>query len=50
MKQGTQRRYTGKTLKDGMGREGEGVQDGGHVYTRGWLISVYAKKHYNIVK
>ena len=40
----------GKPWRMGWGGSGEGVQDGGHVYTRGWLISVYAKKHYNIVK
>ena len=34
---------------DGEGGEG-GVQDGGHMYTYGWLVSMYGKKHYNIVK
>ena len=29
---------------------GRGVQDGGHMYTHGWFISVYGKNHYNIVK
>jgi len=29
---------------------GNGVQDGGHMYTYGWFMSVYGKKHYNIVK
>ena len=28
----------------------EGVQDGGHMYTHGWFMSVYGKNHYNIVK
>ena len=32
---------------DGSGR---GVQDGGHVYTRGWFVLMYGKSHYNIVK
>ena len=29
---------------------GRGVQDGGHVYTRGWFVLMYGKSHYNIVK
>ena len=36
------------------GWDGEGgerrVQDGGHMYTHGWYMSVYGKTHYNIVK
>ena len=32
---------------DGMGRE---VQDGEHMYTHGWFMSMYVKNHYNIVK
>ena len=31
----------------GGGRE---VQDGEHMYTRGWYVSMYGKTHYNIVK
>ena len=31
----TQRRSTGTTLRDGMGRGLGGVQDGGHMYTHG---------------
>ena len=27
-----------------------GVQDEGHMYTRGWLILMYGKNHHNIVK
>ena len=34
---------------DGEG-DGRGVQDGGHMYTRGWFMSVYGKNHHNIVK
>ena len=34
---------------DGEGR-GRGVQDGEHMYTHGWFMSMYGKKHYNIVK
>ena len=29
---------------------GEGVQDGGHMYTHGWFMSMYGKNYYNIVK
>ena len=36
----------------GMGWEGggRGIQDGEHMYTHGWFISVYGKNHHNIVK
>ena len=43
--EGAQGWCTGMTLRDGMG-----VQDGGHMYTHGWLMSVCGKNHYNIVK
>ena len=33
--------------EEGGGRE---VQDGEHMYTRGWFMSMYGKNHYNIVK
>ena len=29
---------------------GRGVQDGEHMYTHGWFMSMYGKTHYNIVK
>ena len=29
---------------------GRGIQDGEHMYTHGWFISMYGKNHYNIVK
>ena len=29
---------------------GRGVQDGEHVYTHGWFMSMYEKNHYNILK
>ena len=29
---------------------GRGVQDGKHMYTHGWFMSMYGKKYYNIVK
>ena len=36
------------------GWDGEGggrrVQDGEHMYTHGWFMSMYGKNHYNIVK
>ena len=45
MRQGVQGQSTGMTLTDGMGKEvGEGVQDGRHMYTHGWFMSMYGKK------
>ena len=39
---------------DPEGWDGEGggsrVQDGEHMYTRGWFMSIYGKNHHNIVK
>ena len=29
---------------------GSGVQDGEHMYTHGWFMSMYGKNHYNNVK
>ena len=29
---------------------GRGVQDGEHMYTHGWFMSMYGKNHYNIAK
>ena len=29
---------------------GRGIQDGEHMYTHGWFMSMYGKTHYNIVK
>ena len=34
---------------DGKGA-GRGVQDGRHMYTHGWVMSMYVKNHHNIVK
>ena len=28
---------------------GRGIQNGGHMYTHGWFMSMYGKNHYNIV-
>ena len=28
---------------------GRGVQDGGHMYTQGWFMSMYGKNHHSIV-
>ena len=53
MKQGTPSQYTWTTQRDGMGREvcvWGGVQDGGHMDTQGWFMSMYGKTHHNIVK
>ena len=33
---------------DGEG-DGRGVQEGGHLYTCGWFMSMYGKTHHNIV-
>ena len=39
---------------DPEGWDGEGgerrVQDGEHMYTYGWFMSMYGKTHYNVVK
>jgi len=51
MRQGAQGWCTGMIQRDGIGREvGGGAQDGEHMYTHGRFMSVYGKKHYNIVK
>jgi len=51
MKQGTQNWCSGTTQRDGLGRDvGGGVQDGGHMRTHGWFMSMYGKNHHNIVK
>ena len=34
---------------DGEGGE-RGVQDGEHMYTHGWFMSMYGKNDYNVVK
>ena len=34
-------------IREGGGR---GVQDGEHMYTHDWFMSMYGKTHYNIVK
>ena len=39
---------------DPEGWDGEGgrrgVQDGGHMYTHDWFMSIYIKNHYNVIK
>ena len=39
---------------DPEGWDGEGgvrgVQDGEHMYTHGWFMSIYGKNHYSIIK
>ena len=32
------------------GEVGGGFGTGGHMYTHGWLMSMYGKNHHNIVK
>ena len=51
MKQGTQSQCTGDKHEgwDGEGG-GRGVQDGEHMYTHSWFMSMYGKNHYNTVK
>ena len=49
MRQGAQGWCTGMTQKDGMGRE-VAIQDGEHMYTYSWFMSMYGRNHYNIVK
>ena len=29
---------------------GKGIQDGGHMYTHCWFMSMYGKRHYNVLK
>ena len=31
-------------------RDGREDQDGEHMYTHGWFMSMYGKTHYNVVK
>ena len=50
MKQGTQSWFSGTTQKNGVGKQMAGVQDGGHMCTHDWFISMYGKNHHNIVK
>ena len=50
MRQGARGWCAGMTPGDRMGREVGGVQDGEDMYTHGWLMSMYGKNHYNIVK
>ena len=47
MRQGAQGWYDPEGW-DGEGC-GKGVQDGEHMYTHGWFMSMYGKNHYNIV-
>ena len=51
MRQNAQSWCTGMTQRDGMEREVGGVfRMGGHMYTHGWIMSMYGKNHYYIVK
>ena len=50
MKQGSKPVYWDNPEEwDGEGG-GRGIQDGEHMYTHGWFISMYGKTHYNTVK
>ena len=50
MKQGSKPVYWDNPEEwDGEGG-GRGIQDGEHMYTHGWFMSMYGKIHYNIVK
>ena len=46
----TQNWCSGTTLRDRVGGRWEGVQDGEHMCTRGWLMLMSGKNHHNIVK
>ena len=46
----TVREVCGEELTSLGGRWKRGVQDGEHMYTHGWFMSMYGKNHYNIVK
>ena len=49
MRQGAQGWCTGMTPREGMEKEvGGGVQDGEHMYTHGWFMSMYGKNHYKL--
>ena len=50
MRQGAQGWCTGMTLRDGMGREVGGIQDGELTYTMADSCQCMAKTQYNIVK
>ena len=51
MSQGAQGWCTGMTLEGWDGEiGGRGDQDGEHMHTYGWFMSVYGKNYYNIVK
>ena len=50
MRQGAQGWCTGMTQRDGTGEGGgRGVQDGEHMYTHGWFMSMYGKNNYNSI-
>lgn len=50
MKQGTLSRGTGTTLRDGVGREGGGVQEGDTCTPMANSRQCMEKKHYNTIK
>ena len=40
----------GQPWEMGWGGSGEGVQDGRHMYTHGWFMSMYDENHHNTGK
>ena len=50
MKQTLKASALGQPRGMGCGGGGRGFQDGVHMYTHGWFMSMYGKNHYNIVK
>ena len=50
MRQGAEGWCTGMTHEWYGEGGGRGVQDGEHMYTHGWFMSMYGKNHYNIIK
>ena len=49
MRQGAQGWCTGMTRGMGWQERWEGFQDGEHMYTHGWFMSMYGKNHHNTV-
>ena len=51
MRQGAQGWCTWDDIEGWEGEGGgRGVQDGEHMYTHGWFMSMYGKNQYNMVK
>ena len=50
MKQALKAGALGQPWGMGWRERWEGIQDGGHMYTHGWFMSMYGKNQYNILK